>query len=326
MLRVAIYGAGNWGTRLMASVHGKSDKIRFVSAVTRDPAGKRALADRFGLALTAKYADVLADPAIDAVVLCTPHSQHAADVIAAAKAGKHIFCEKPFTLTKEDAEAAIAACKAANVTLHVGFNRRYAPAFLELQRHLAAGDIGQLRHVEGQFSGPASYQTEPGNWRSNQTESPAGSMAARGVHVIDSMVHLAGLAETVFAFSGRLQHDIDVDDTTSCLLRFAGGVTGYLGTLHATSAFYRIHAFGSKGALEMRGETELLASDLAGKVERLTFDVADKERAVLEAFADAVASGTKFVITPDEIVNTVAVMQAVTASSRNGEAVRIGRS
>jgi predicted dehydrogenase len=323
MLRVAICGAGNWGTRLIESVHGKSDKIRFVTAVTRDPPAKRALTDRFGLALTTSYADVLADPNIDGVVLCTPHSQHAAEVIAAAKAGKHVFCEKPFTLTIEDAQAAIAACKAAGVTLHVGFNRRYAPAYIELTRRIDAGEIGKVRHIEGQFSGPPSYQTEPGNWRANQVESPAGSMAARGVHVVDSMVHLAGPAATVFAFSGRLSHDIDVDDTTSCLLRFAGGVTGYLGTLHATSAFYRIHAFGSKGALEMRGETELLASDLAGKVERFTFDVADKERAVLEAFADGVASGTKFVITPEEIVNTVAVMQAVTASSRSGEAVAI---
>jgi predicted dehydrogenase len=324
MLRVAIYGAGQWGTRLMESVHGKSDKIRFVSAVTRNPEGKRALAERFGLALTASYADVLADPAIDAVVLCTPHSQHAADVIAAAKAGKHVFCEKPFTLTKEDAEAAIAACKAAGVTLQVGFNRRHAPAYLELQRRLVAGEIGPLRHIEGQFSGPPSYQTEPGNWRSNQTESPAGAMAARGVHGIDSMIHLAGLIETVFSFSTRLEHDIDVDDTTSCLLRFKGGITGYLGTLHATSSFYRIHAFGSKGALEMRGETELLVSDLANNVQRITLEAADKERAVLEAFADAVASGTKFVIAPAEIVNTVAVMQAATKSSRSGEAVKIG--
>jgi len=323
MLRVAICGAGNWGTRLIESVHGKSDKIRFVTAVTRDPPAKRALTDRFGLALTTSYADVLADPNIDGVVLCTPHSQHATEVAAAAKAGKHVFCEKPFTLTQEDAQAAIAACKAAGVTLHVGFNRRYAPAYIELTRRIGAGEIGKVRHIEGQFSGPPSYQTEPGNWRANQVESPAGSMAARGVHVIDSMVHLAGPVATVFAFSGRLSHEIDVDDTTSCLLRFAGGVTGYLGTLHATSAFYRIHAFGSKGALEMRGETELLASDLAGKVERLTFDVADKERAVLEAFADGIAKGTKFVITPDEIVNTVAVMQAVTASSRSGEAVSI---
>lgn len=324
MLRVAIAGAGNWGTRLIESVQGKSDKIRFTTAVTRDPASKRPLAEKFGLQLTASYADVLADKNVDAVVLATPHSQHAAEVIAAAKAGKHVFCEKPFTLTKEDAQAAIDACKAAGVTLHVGFNRRHAPAYLELQRRLAAGEIGRLRHIEGQFSGPPSYQTEPGNWRSNQIESPAGAMAARGVHSVDSMVHLTGLVETVFAFSGKLEHAIDVDDTTSCLLRFKGGVTGYLGTLHATSSFYRIHVFGSKGAMEMRGETELLVSDMANNTQRIAFDVADKERAVLETFADAVASGTKFVITPDEIVNTVAVMQAVTKSSRSGEAVTIG--
>lgn len=323
MLRVAIAGPGNWGTKLMSSVHGKSDKIRFTAAVTRDPAGKRALADKFGLTLTASYADVLADKNIDAVVLATPHSQHAAEVIAAAKAGKHVFCEKPFTLTVEDAQAAIDACRAADVTLHVGFNRRHAPAYLELLRRLAAGEIGALRHIEGQFSGPPSYQTEPGNWRSNQTESPAGAMAARGVHGIDSMVHLAGLVETVFSFSGRLEHAIDVDDTTSCLLRFKGGATGYLGTLHATSPFYRIHAFGSKGALEMRGETEVLVTDLTTNVQRVTLDAADKERAVLETFADAVAAGTKFVIAPDEILNTVAVMQAVAASSRSGEAITL---
>jgi predicted dehydrogenase len=323
MLRAAICGAGHWGTRLIESVQGKSSKIGFVAAVTRNPADKRPLADRFGLGLTASYAGVLADPNIDAVVLCTPHSQHAAEIIAAAKAGKHVFCEKPFTLTRGDAEAAITACKAAGITLHVGFNRRYAPAYLDMTRRIAAGKIGTVRHIEGQFSGPPSYQIEPGNWRSNQFESPGGSMTARGVHVIDSMIHIAGLVDTVFAFSTRLQLDIDVDDTTSCLLRFAGGVTGYLGTLHATSAFYRIHVFGSKGALEMRGETELLSSDLAGNVQRIAYDVANKERAELEAFADAVANKVKFVIAPEEVINTVAVMQAVAASSRSGHAVTI---
>jgi len=148
-------------------------------------------------------------------------------------------------------------------------------------------------------------------------------MTARGVHVIDSMVHIAGPVTTVFAFSGRLQLDIEVDDTTACLLRFPGGVTGTLGTLHAASPFYRIHVFGSKGALEMRGETELLACDLAGNVQRVTYDVIDKERAELEAFADAVASGLKFVIAPEEIVSTVAVTEAVAASARSGKAVTI---
>ncbi len=324
MLRAAICGAGHWGTRLIESVQGKSGKIRFVAAVTRDPAEKRALAGRLGLALTASYADVLADSAIDAVVLATPHSQHAAEIVAAAKAGKHVFVEKPFTLTRADAEAAIAACQAAGITLAVGFNRRYAPAYADLKRRIEAGQIGTVRHIEGQFSGPPSYQIEPDNWRSNRIESPGGSMTARGCHVIDSMVHIAGPVATVFAFSDRLQLDIDVDDTTACLLRFTGGVTGMLATLHATSQFYRIHAFGSQGALEMRGETELLLTDLAGNVERITFDAVDKERAELDTFADSVAGGVKFVIAPEEIVNTVAVMEAVAASALSGTAVTIG--
>lgn len=323
MLRAAIFGAGHWGTRLIESVQGKSERIRFAAAVTRDPAGKRALADRFGLTLASDYAAVLTDPDIDAVVLATPHSQHAAEIALAAKAGKHVFAEKPFTLTRADAEAALAVCKAAGITLGVGFNRRYAPAYAHMVWRIAAGQIGKVRHIEGQFSGPASYQTDPGNWRSNQTESPGGAMTARGVHVVDGMVHIAGPVESVFAVSERQQHEIDVDDTTACLFRFDGGVTGMLATLHAASAFYRIHVFGSSGALEMRGETELLVSDLKSNVERMTFDPVDKERAELEAFADAVTAGIKFVIAPAEIVNTVAVTEAVAASARSGKAVAI---
>ncbi len=85
MLRTAIFGAGHWGRRLIESVQGRSTKIGFVTAVTRDPAGQRALAERFGLALTDSAADVLADPGIDAVVLATPHSRHADEIVAAAQ-------------------------------------------------------------------------------------------------------------------------------------------------------------------------------------------------------------------------------------------------
>jgi predicted dehydrogenase len=321
MLRAAICGAGHWGTRLIESVQGKSSKIRFATAVTRNPAALQNLAQRFDLALTDNYADVLADPAIDAVVLATPHSQHAAEIVAAAKAGKAIFAEKPFTLTRNDAQAAIAACKAASVTLGVGFNRRFAPAYLAMVRRI--GEVGTIRHIEGHFSGPANYQIEPGNWRANQTESPAGGMTARGVHVVDGMIHLAGLIEAVFAFSVRRQIDIDVDDTTSCLLRLKGGVTGYFATLHAATQFWRIHVFGSKGALEMRGDNELRAYDLNGTVTPEIFDAVDKERAELEAFADAVASKTAFTIAPEEIVNTVAVTEAIVESARSGQTVKI---
>jgi predicted dehydrogenase len=148
-------------------------------------------------------------------------------------------------------------------------------------------------------------------------------MTARGVHVADGMIHLAGLVETVFAFSARRQIDIDVDDTTSCLLRFADGVTGYLATLHAAPQFWRIHVFGSNGALEMRGDNELRAYELDGKVTPVIFEAVDKERAELEAFADAVANKTAFTIAPEEIVNTVAVTEAIVDSSRSGKSVKI---
>ncbi len=323
MLHAAIFGAGHWGTRLMESVQGKSNKLTFVAAATRDVAGKRDLAARFDLSLTTRYEDILSDPSIDAVVLATPHSQHAEQIVSAARAGKHVFVEKPFTLTRADAERAIAACRAAGITLQVGFNRRYAPAYVEMENRIAAGAIGTLRHLEGHFSGPPSYQTEPGNWRSNQIESPGGAMTARGVHVLDSMLHLAGRIETVFAFSQKLQHTIDVDDTTACALHFASGATGLLATLHAASPFYRIHAFGSAGALEMRGETELLLSDLDARVQRLDYAALDKERAVLEAFADAVTQGIPFVISPKEIVNGVAATEAVAESAQTRRPIRI---
>jgi predicted dehydrogenase len=323
MLRTAIVGAGHWGRRLIESVQGKNGKIGFVAAVTRDPASQQPLAERFGLALTDSYVAVLADPAIDAVVLATPHSQHADEIVAAAKAGKHVFVEKPFTLTRADAERAIEACRTAGITLHVGFNRRYAPAYAEMARRIAAGTIGATRHIEGNFSGPPSYQTEPGNWRSNQVESPGGSMTARGVHVLDSMVDLCGPVTSVFAFSERLQHTIDVDDTTVCALHFASGATGALTTLHAASAFYRIHVFGSQGALEMRGETELNVFDFNRLIESLRFDAIDKERAELEDFADAAAGNVKFVIAPETIVNVVAATEAITASAHSGKMMKV---
>src|SRR2546425_3800523 len=124
MLKLAIYGLGRWGERLVDSVK-ESDRVRFIRVVTRD-AGKHD-----GNLTAGTYAEALGDPQIEGVVLATPHSQHAAQILEAAKAGKHVFVEKPFTLTRASAQAAVDACRAAGVTLGVGFNRRHAPAFVE---------------------------------------------------------------------------------------------------------------------------------------------------------------------------------------------------
>jgi len=324
MLNGAIVGLGRWGLRLAESVQG-SDQIRFVRGVTRNPADRQDFARRTGIALTASYAEALRDPGIDAVVLATPHSQHHLEIVEAARAGKHVFVEKPFTLTRASAEAAVEACRAAKVTLGVGFNRRHAPAFVELKRRIAAGEIGELLHIEGQASGGSGLQLKAGNWRAMRAESPGGAMTSRGVHALDAMIQIAGPVASVQAISERRALAVEIDDTTSMLLRFAGGVTGYLGTLHTTGEFWRVHAFGTKGWLEMRGDTELLARGMGAESspERIAFAPLDRERAELEAFAAAVAAGQKFTVPPTEIVNGVAVLEALMASAAGGGAVRV---
>lgn len=324
MLRVAIHGLGRWGNRLVESVQ-QSEKIRIVKGVSRHPEKHSAFTARSGIPLVASYAEVLRDREIDGVVLATPHSQHHGQIVEAARAGKHVYVEKPMTLTRKTAEEAVAACRAAGVTLGLGFNRRFAPSYVDMMRRIRAGEIGDVLHVEGQHSGPTGYRLQAGNWRATRAEAPAGGMTARGIHALDGMIQIAGLVSSVYAFSERrkLPAELELDDTTAMLLRFSSGATGYLGTVFATGDFYRVHVFGAKGWLEMRGDTELAARGLDGAPERFTFPVIDKEKAVLEAFADAAAAQQPCMVPPEQAVNGIAVLEAIVASAASGKPVSI---
>ena len=124
----------------MESVQGVSDGIQFVAAASRTHSDDhRQFAQAHGLTLHPTYEAVLADPQVDAVVLATPHSLHSEQVIAAAQAKKHVFCEKPFALTKADAEAAVSATRHAQVTLGLGYNRRFHPEMVKLRSRIRGG-------------------------------------------------------------------------------------------------------------------------------------------------------------------------------------------
>lgn len=324
MLRTAIYGLGRWGNRLVESVQA-SEKIRFVKGISRNPENHREFSQKTGVKVVSSYGRVLKDPEIDAVVLATPHSLHHKQIIQAAKAGKHVFCEKPLTLTRRNAEKAIEACRAAGVTMGLGFNRRHAPAFHEMMRRINAGEIGRVLHVEGQHSGPTGYRLKAGNWRTTRAEAPAGGMTARGIHTLDTMIHIAGPVASVYACSDRreLADGIDMDDTTSMLLKFANGVTGYLGTIFVTGELYRVHVFGTKGWIELRGDTNLTVCGLEGAPQRIPLEAIDREQATLEAFADAVAAKQPFMVPPEQAVNGIAVLEAIVASAAKGRPVAV---
>ena len=191
MISAAIVGLGRWGRTLVNSIQGKSDRLRFTHAVSRDPARVQGFGAEQGLKIVGSLDEALAEPALEAIVLATPHSQHLDQILAAAAAGKHVFCEKPLTLTRAEAERAVAACEKAGIVLGVGHDKRFFPAMAELARIAATCGLGTMLHIEGSFSNEvAAAQFTP--WRDSAEESPAGGLTGTGIHVLDALVRMAG--------------------------------------------------------------------------------------------------------------------------------------
>ena len=336
MINAAIVGLGRWGQNLVNSVQGKSDRIRFTTGVLRHPENAREYAARQGIELTSELDKVLADPAIDAIVLATPHTVHAEQILAAVKAGKPVFTEKPFTLTSRDASDALRAGAKNNVTVGVGFNWRFQPALQEIRQMLDDGRLGKLLHIEGNFCGPSVYRFPKGHWRQQRDEGPAGGMTGRGVHVVDAMLYLAGQIDTLLAHSHRIALDYGIDDTTSMLLKFKGGATGYLGTIISTAETWRMQVFGSRGWVEV-GNVEHLTTwqmkvcyvdpddlNTHQKPQLMTFPQTSTERAELENFADAVEQGRPLAVAGGDEEHGVAVLEAILESAKSGRTVSVG--
>jgi len=316
MITAAIVGLGRWGQTLVNAVQGKSDKVRFTHAVSRDPAPVREFTAQQGLHAVRSLDALLDDPGIDAIVLATPHSLHLEQIIAAAQAGKAVFCEKPLSLTKADALRATEACRAAGVVLGVGTDKRFFPAMEALARIHASGELGRVLHLEGNFSNEvAARMFSP--WRDSPDESPAGGLTGTGIHVLDSFVRIAGPVLRVHA--QLLSHKAAPDplDTLSVLLEFGSGISGLLGVVRSTPAFWRVHVFGRDGSAEVLGRTELILRRSGKDPERRLFEPVDSVRVNLEAFADAVAGRAPYPISPREIVDVVAAFEAIVKSAES---------
>ncbi len=318
MIRLALVGPGRWGRILVEAVQGHSEHVTFTTAVARSPAKAEEWCAQLGLSLTTELAPVLSDPEIDGIVLATPHSQHAAQIVDAAAAGKHVFCEKPVTLTRKSIETAMDAVRAAGITFAAGHNRRFLPAMERIKAMISGGDLGTVLHIEGNMSGHVGARYTPDMWRVDPVESPAGGLAGSGIHVIDAMIHLLGPIASVTAQSDRLVHEIELDDTTNMLLKFESRATGYITAMTATAPIFRMQVFGEKGWLELRGETELAWTPVTGVREVWTFPAVSTERLQLEAFAKAIRSGEPYPIALDDVVNGVAVFEGVSTSRETG--------
>ena len=334
MIRAAIVGLGRWGRTLVGAVQGKSEAIRFTTAHTRTRSKAEAFCAEHGIALKDSLDEVLADPAIGAVVFATPHSEHGGQVERAAAAGKPVFMEKPFTLDRKSAARALDAVARSGVVLGVAYPRRFHPGMRELKARIDDGRLGTVAHCSAEQNAPAGLFMDPASWRAEASEAPAGGMTALGVHNLDAIIHLFGRIDEVYATSLRRAIKYEAEDTTSVMLQMANGMSANLVCSLVSAVSYRLAAFGTKGCAELvTPELDLRFSPTPEAMPAGRHAAAEPEiiqnrgfnalLAELEAFAAAIRGEAPYPITPEEILHGVAAFEAIVQSSATRKPVKV---
>jgi len=324
MIEAAVIGLGRWGKGIVESVQGKSQRLRIVRGVSKEPDQVREFAQKHGFALSTEFEDAVNDPRVRAIFLATPHSLHVQQIRAVAKAGKAVWSEKPLALTRREAEPAIDAVREAGVIFALGNNKRCFASMRELKRLVDAGTLGDIVHIEGNFTNEHSTRVM-GGWRDDPHEAPAGGMTGAGLHVLDAFVNLAGPVARVDARLFTQKPAPDPRDAVAVLVEFASGAAGTMATMRAGPAFWRVHVFGTKGWAEARDETQLTVGLIGQKPQTQTLPQVDSLGVLIEAFAESIETGKPFPVPPAQMLDVVGAFEAVAKSVAEKRPVEVGR-
>ncbi|KKC34221.1 Gfo/Idh/MocA family protein [Devosia psychrophila] len=324
---IALVGMGWWGKKMLTVLEAAPSDIAVLRAVEPDLDSVRDICASRGIPVSADLADALNDPAVEAVVLATPHALHEAQIEAAVAAGKHVFCEKPLALTKAGAEKAVRLCREAGLVLGMGHERRWEPPIAEMLAKVDAGVLGRIHQIEANFSHDKFLTLDRGNWRLKADQAPAGGMTATGIHLLDLSVRLLGEAESVLCICEQLSSDLPQGDTVAAYVKFRGGGTSYVSASLANPFISRFAVFGAKGWIDIRDKAHVEAPDgwivtsamVGGAITTIEVGKAEPVKDNLVAFARAVRGGETYQITGEQLVNNIALLEAVFKSALSGK-------
>jgi predicted dehydrogenase len=330
LLNVAVVGMGWWG-KIIVPLLKTSKKISVNTVVEVNAAGIADFAKQHNVKVVTDFNTVLKDPAIQGVVLCTPHTQHTDQIIAAANAGKHVFCEKPLSMTRADVLRAIKAVNDNKVALAVGHERRFEPPVLEAMRIIQSGELGTPLQIEANFSQDKFLTLAADNWRLSGKEAPAGPMTATGIHLLDLSVGVFGEAERVFASVKQLGSQLVNGDTLAILVSFKNGGHALISAILATPFEGRFAVYCNKGWIEVRDKTHpeapegwVLTKTLrGGKKEVREFSPAPNVLANLEAFADAAEGRAPYPVPQSQMIANISALEAIFKSASTGTIVNV---
>lgn len=320
-IKTAIVGFGRWG-QLLFNAGKHCEKLDVTAVVTRTPSKVQSFCSDAGLSLTDDLDKVLADESIEALVIATPHTQHYEQLLKAASAAKHVYCEKPFTLQGDQASQAIEALADNGCKVAIGHNRRFAPNTLAMKKMIEQGWFGDLVHIDGVFH--AHMAQSKGRWRDSVAESPAGGMTSLGIHVVDMFINLMGPVKGLRASSDRIAPSCAFDDNTMASMTFDSGARGQLTTITSTAMRWQIALYGTNGWAELRGLDQLVIQPLEGAYEEIhypgfAYPGEASITAALDAFATDIQGGEPFAVSPQEIVHGTRVLQTIIRSAANGQ-------
>lgn len=328
MLIFAQFGAGRIGSIHAANL-AASGRARLAHVVDVHEAAAASLAARHG-AEASDPVTALRDPKVGAVIIASSTDTHADLVIAAAKAGKAIFCEKPIDLSLARVDQALAAVEAAGVPMLVGFNRRFDPSFAELHRRIRTGAVGSVEQV-------IITSRDPGLPPVEYLKVSGGQFRDMTIHDFDMARWMLGEEPVeVFAYGAALVDPAvaEAGDIDSCmvLLRTASGRMAHINNSRRASYGYdqRVEVHGSLGRL-MAGNrvattVEQADAQSVSSEKPLHFFLeryADAYRIELAAFIDAVAKGTPMPVGAQDGRQALVLAEAALTSLRGNRPVRV---
>jgi predicted dehydrogenase len=327
MIDVALVGLGWWGRTLQREL-AQSSLLRPVLAV--DPSDEARAAVR-GMETSARFEDALERDDIAAVIICSPHQYHASQIVAAARAGKHVFCEKPLCSNSAQMREVAEAVGAAGVQLGIGHERRFEPGMIDLKRRLVAGELGTPLLVEGNFSQDKFLALPADNWRLSAVAAPVGPLSATGIHLVDLAIAFFGKPAEVWARLTTRGSAFANGDTLAIMMGFESGASALLTAILATPFIGRLALFGSRGWTEIRDRThpeqpsgwDVSTAERGGPPTTRFLPPHPAARDNLESFARAAVGEARYPVSLEEMTANVQAFEAITRSALSGRIERL---
>ena len=312
-----------WWSDVLADAIKRSGKLTIVSCFSRSKEKREAFAAKYACSAAGSYEEILADKKIEAIINTTPNAVHRETTVAAARAGKHTFLDKPIANTVADARALTEACRKASVVLALGYQRRRESHFRWIKGRI--GEFGKLVNAEANISRDRLGKIDLSSWRYTAEGMPGGVMLQIGIHYTDVLEYLLGPVKAVRGSIVRLVLPGDNPDVASLILEHENGALSTLNASYASaSEYYLMNIYGKEASAyyDLHGGLRWLKRG-STKSEPVAVKKNDPLVEELEEFAAAVRGDGEPEMDGEKSTASLAVLLAGIKSAKEGRRVEV---